>query len=62
MQIPETIIEPVIEFFDGDLHKVEQWMNTENPMLGGVSPCEMLLNERGERLQKFIDEAMRQNR
>lgn len=61
MEIPESIIGPVKDYFDGDLEKVSLWINAENPQLGGVSPCEMLLMGREDRLQKFIDEAMFHN-
>ena len=61
MLIPEDIIEPVIQFFDGDLDKVATWINTDIPMLGYVSPCKMLLLGRDKQLKRFIDDAMREN-
>jgi hypothetical protein len=34
------------------------WMSTPNPMLGNVTPLWMMENGRGEKLAKFIREAM----
>lgn len=34
--------------------KTHVWFNTENPLLGGVSPIGMLAIGRGEKLEKFI--------
>ena len=32
----------VSTFFDGDKQKVDSWMNAKNPILGNVSPIEMM--------------------
>jgi len=61
MQIPESIMEPVMEYFENDLDKISTWINTDNPMLGGKSPCWMLLNDKQDKLQKFIDDAVSLN-
>ena len=37
--------------------KATVWMTTKNPMLGGVSPVNMIALGRGERLSNFIAEA-----
>jgi hypothetical protein len=34
------------------------WMSTPNPMLGGITPLWMMENGRGEKLAKFIRQAM----
>ena len=37
--------------------KVQLWFQTKNPLLGNVSPDEMILAGRLDRLKKFISEA-----
>lgn len=37
-----------------DEKKTSQWMNTENPLLGGQEPVEMIFKGRTEKLLKFI--------
>lgn len=51
----------VKKFFDGDHHKAMLWMVEKNPMLGGVSPREMLFIGRGDKLLQFIKEALSEN-
>jgi len=47
----------VAEFFDGDPVKTALWFRTPNPMLGDMSPRDMIRYGRYKRLQKFILEA-----
>lgn len=49
-----NIINLVIEQFDGDTKKTVLWFNTKNPMLGNISPIDMIRFGRYEKLQKFI--------
>jgi predicted ATP-dependent serine protease len=37
--------------------KVRLWFQLQNPLLGNVSPEWMLMNGRGDRLEKFVREA-----
>ena len=37
------------------------WINTKNPLLGMVSPAEMIVLGRTDRLDRFIDEAEKMN-
>lgn len=37
--------------------KVRLWFQLQNPLLGNVSPEYMLMNDRAQRLEKFIAEA-----
>lgn len=48
----------VANAFDGDVHKTVAWFRTRNPMLGDVSPRDMIRLGRYERLRKFIINAM----
>ena len=51
----------VAEFFDGDAVKTALWFRTLNPMLGDLSPRDMIRYGRYKRLQKFILEAREEN-
>lgn len=48
----------VAEFFNGDAHKTALWFRTKNPMLGDVSPRDMVRLGRYDRLRRFIISAM----
>ena len=48
----------VAEAFDGDVEKTALWFRTKNPMLGDVSPRDMIRLRRFDRLRKFIVGAM----
>jgi hypothetical protein len=52
-----NIANRVAALFDGDLHKTALWFRTANPMLGNVSPRDMLRMNRFKRLAKFVAEA-----
>lgn len=41
-------------FFKGDLAKTTLWFNTKNPLLGDLSPKDMIAYGRYEKLRKFI--------
>lgn len=49
----------VASTFDGDVHKAATWFLTRNPLLGDVSPRDMIRLGRYERLRRFIINAMR---
>lgn len=44
----------VAEFFDGDAERTALWFRTPNPMLGDLSPRDMIRYGRYKRLQKFV--------
>ena len=48
----------VARMFDGDPVKTAAWFRARNPMLGDVSPRDMIRLGRYERLRKFIINAM----
>ena len=56
-EIAQTI-NLVAEVFDGDADKAVAWFKARNPMLGDVSPREMIRLGRYERLRRFIVEAL----
>ena len=51
-------INMVAKFFDGDTDKTVTWFRARNPMLGDVSPRDMIRLGRFERLRKFIINAV----
>lgn len=52
----------VAEFFEGDVRKTVLWFTLSNPMLGNVSPRDMIRFGRYNRLRKFIETALSENR
>jgi hypothetical protein len=49
-------------FFGGDSEKALLWMRTSNPLLGGVTPREMIVAGRSAKLLKFVEEALSENK
>jgi hypothetical protein len=47
----------VAEYFGGDVQKTALWFRTINPMLGDISPRDMIRLGRYMKLQKFINSA-----
>lgn len=55
-----NIANRVAALFDGDVEKTALWFRTLNPMLGNITPRDMLRLGRFKRLAKFVDEAEQQ--
>jgi hypothetical protein len=53
-----NIINLVAQAFDGNIDKTVSWFGARNPLLGDVSPKDMIRLGRYERLRKFIINAM----
>lgn len=51
-------INMVASLFGGDVNKTVAWFKARNPMLGDISPRDMIRLGRYERLRKFIINAM----
>jgi hypothetical protein len=49
----------VAEHFNGDIQKTATWFHALNPMLGDISPRDMIRYGRFAKLQRFIIEAVR---
>jgi hypothetical protein len=45
------------EYFDGDVQKVGLWFELQNPMLGNISPRNMIRGGRHKRLLNFVLDA-----
>lgn len=53
-----TTINLVARIFNGDVNKTVTWFKTRNPLLGDVSPRDMIRLGKYDRLRKFIITAM----
>ena len=51
----------VAEFFDGDARKTRLWFQTRNPMLGDLSPRDLIRIGLHRKLHRFIVEALTQS-
>ena len=51
----------VAQFFDGDVIKTALWLKTSNPMLGNISPRDMIRFGRYQKLLKFVLHALSEN-
>jgi hypothetical protein len=51
----------VVQFFAGDIIKTALWFKTKNPLLGSISPRDMIRFGRYERLRQFVMEALEDN-
>lgn len=47
----------VAQVFDGDVDKTARWFRAKNPMLGDVSPLDMVRLGRFDRLELFVKRA-----
>lgn len=54
--------ELVLEFFQGNYLKTMYWFYTPNPQLGDVSPFTMICAGREDKLLKFIEIAIDENK
>lgn len=52
----------VKEFFKGDSKKTIQWFHEFNSGLGYSRPIEMINNRRSDKLLKFIESALEENK
>jgi len=57
----DDVYNKVCGFFKDDERKTWLWFNTENPLLGGVSPWDMICRGRGEKLLKFVTTSIDEN-
>lgn len=51
----------VAQFFDGDAIKTALWFKTTNPILGNITPRDMIRFGRYQKLLKFILNALSEN-
>lgn len=51
----------VAEYFDGDQDKTVLWFKSPNPMLGNITPRDMIRFGRYKKLMAFVVEARKTN-
>jgi len=51
----------VAQYFGGNAGKTALWFRTENPLLGNISPRDMIRYGRQERLRHFVMSAVEDN-
>lgn len=51
----------VAQFFEGDTAKTALWFQTANPLLGNISPRDMIRYGRYEKLRRFVMSALDEN-
>jgi hypothetical protein len=52
----------VAQFFEGNAIKTGLWFKTANPVMGDVSPRDMIRQGRHEKLRRFVMDALREAR
>ncbi|QQR79326.1 MAG: DUF2384 domain-containing protein [Deltaproteobacteria bacterium] len=52
----------VAEYFEGNTHKIELWFRMPNPLLGNISPRDMIRFGRFKKLHQFIQNALHENK
>lgn len=52
----------VAEYFSGNAQKIELWFRMPNPLLGNISPRDMIRFGRFKKLHKFIQNALHSNK
>jgi hypothetical protein len=60
-QIEAEVRRLVQKHMGWDHIKVDLWMTTENPLLGGVEPLVMIRKGRGRKVIKFVEGAIFEN-
>jgi hypothetical protein len=71
VKIPKDVLDRIVEianvcglvaqFFRGDAVKTSLWFKTKNPLLGNISPSDMIRYGRYEKLRRFVMEALNEN-
>jgi len=56
-----VLCEQVVGFFEDDVAKTALWFRLPNPLLGDVSPRDMIRYRRYAKLQGFVVEALADN-
>lgn len=56
-----TMLDLVLEHFQGDVVKMFEWFDTPNPMLGDVKPKRMIELGQTDKLLKFIRTSLLEN-
>jgi hypothetical protein len=57
----ERLCEQVVGFFEGDVAKTALWFRLPNPLLGDVSPRDMIRFDRYGKLRQYVMGALTEN-
>jgi len=57
-----TLLNLVAEYFQGDAQKTFLWFTTSNPLLGNITPRDMIRFGRYKKLFKFVVNALAENK
>lgn len=57
-----VLLNLVAEYFKGDPQKTALWFTVPNPLLGNIKPRDMIRFGRYQKLQKFIWNALQENK
>ena len=57
----DDVILDLLRFFKNDVSKVASWLASENPMLGGITPIDMIVQGRTAKLAKFVRHQLEEN-
>ena len=52
----------VLGFFEGNVSKTKAWFAAENPLLGGLTPNDMINMGRGAKLLKLVEHQLDENK
>jgi hypothetical protein len=52
----------VAEYYQGDVYKTNLWFNIQNPMLGNISPKDMIRLGRYKKLYNFVTQSIEENK
>jgi hypothetical protein len=56
------IVKLLMGFFYYDRKKPRLWLNTPNPLLGGIKPIDMINCGQSEKLLKFVQAMLKENK
>lgn len=56
-----VLCQQVVGFFEGDVGKTALWFRLPNPLLGDISPRDMIRYGRYAKLQQFVMDALAEN-
>lgn len=59
--LEKDILDLVASFFDYDLLKTVEWFQVPNPLLGNLSPSEMIRSGRVDKLHKWVRQQVEAN-
>ena len=51
----------VLEYFHGARDRAELWMTSKNPLLGDVTPDDMIAMGRGQKVLRWVRESLSEN-